>query len=226
MKQAIFGIVVVAVVCAVFVLSQSKLDESSVAHSPTETAIESNAQSHKESNEEGVQEQDSIQPHETALESSSTSNVESPKHSSNATLDSKPSTTQDLESNQSAKTFVVCADNAVVYDDSGRHIIGSALKGLKGEEVRRVGDKVVLQIKGYHRGTQILYADSVFGDPMLELHGLDSQMSLEVAIAQKDLSENANKPCEMQEPQSQHTQSQTPNLQDSQHRRVQSYGSI
>lgn len=204
MKEVAFGIIVVAVVCVVFVLSQSKLSDVS----PQEEMIESITESSEIATESQNPSEISTQPLTPDSIPESSANSPAP------TSDSQSSST--LGSDTPAQTFVVCADNVAVYESSGHSIIGRASRGLVGEEVRQVEDKIVLRIKGYHRGAQQLYKDSAFDTPMLELYGLDSQMSLEVAFIRNDLS--SEKSCEAQPQESQPSPTRP--------KRARSYGNI
>ena len=138
-----------------------------------------------------------LQSHE-ALEIKEESSVDSNPHSHSlpqAQTSDVATTSPSIESSGTPKTLVVCENDVAVYDREGRSVIGSAFVGLVGEEVGHIDDKVVLHITSYHNGTQMLYADSKFDTPMLKVYGLDSTMSLEVAIAKKDLRQYNDTPC-------------------------------
>ena len=236
MKQAIFGIVVVAVVCAVFVLSQpseSNKAESKPDHTSTELVGESGAKPQIESPMPSAQDLISSAQESTESESSPKSSEDS---SVRATPASEPRESVDshnareteaqaapvtIDSQSSAKTrrFFVCADNVAVYERSGRYIIGNALKGLAGEEAGRIDDKMILRVVSYHKGERVLYGDSVFSVPMLRLHGVDFEAILEVAIAKSDLSQDT---CQMRDIE----QSAPQDSKDPQPKKAQSYGNI
>ena len=254
MKQIAFGVVVVAVVCAVFVLSQPKSSEAAKSETstqvPTQELSESSAQDSeglKQASEESKQtltqevDSDKSQESQSSSESHSKSSVKpnpaAPEHSSNMDLDSvsKPAhnPTQNLAQDLSPKTFIVCAENVAVYERSGQSLIGSAFRGLVGVEVGRVDDKIVLQVRGYHKGAQVLYGDFAFGAPALELHGVDAQISLEVAIGQKDLSQacevqgaSPTQSSESNESRESNESAPTPHPNKPQSPKAQSYGNI
>lgn len=187
-QRLVFGVVAVVVVSAVFVLSQPKTQESSTTSTLTEEAV---SESMQESNDSEVQSPEALEIKE---ESSADSNPHS--HSLPQAQTSDVATTSpSIESSDTPKTLVVCENDVAVYDKEGRSVIGSAFVGLAGEEVGHIDDKVVLHITSYHNGTQMLYTDSKFDTPMLKVYGLDSTMSLEVAIAKKDLHQHNDTPC-------------------------------
>ncbi|PAV00868.1 hypothetical protein B9T66_00270 [Helicobacter sp. TUL] len=187
-QRLVFGVVAVVVVSAVFVLSQPKTQESSTISTLTEEAV---SESMQESNDSEAQSPEALEIKE---ESSADSNPHS--HSLPQAQTSDVATTSpSIESSDTPKTLVVCENDVAVYDKEGRSVIGSAFVGLAGEEVGHIDDKVVLHITSYHNGTQMLYTDSKFDTPMLKVYGLDSTMSLEVAIAKKDLHQHNDTPC-------------------------------
>ncbi|MFC3868132.1 hypothetical protein [Helicobacter equorum] len=188
-QRLVFGVVAVVVVSAVFVLSQPKTQESSTTNTSTEEVV---SESMQESNNSELQSPEIL---EVKDESSVDYHLDS-----QALLQTQSSdvatTSPTAESSDVPKTLVVCENDVAVYDRDGRSVIGSAFVGLIGEEVGQIDDKVVLHITSYHNGTQMLYADSKFDTPMLKVYGLDSTMSLEVAIAKKDLHQHNDTPCE------------------------------
>lgn len=187
-QRLVFGVVAVVVVSAVFVLSQPKTQESSTISTLTEEAV---SESMQESNDSEAQSPEALEIKE---ESSADSNPHS--HSLPQAQTSDVATTSpSIESSDTPKTLVVCENDVAVYDKEGRSVIGSAFVGLAGEEVGHIDDKVVLHITSYHNGTQMLYTDSKFDTPMLKVYGLHSTMSLEVAIAKKDLHQHNDTPC-------------------------------
>lgn len=188
LQRLVFGVVAVIVVSVVFVLSQPKTQESSTTSTPTEEVVSESMQESSDSE---------LQSHE-ALEIKEESSVDSNPHSHSlpqAQTSDVATTSPSIESSGTPKTLVVCENDVAVYDREGRSVIGSAFVGLVGEEVGYIDDKVVLHITSYHNGTQMLYADSKFDTPMLKVYGLDSTMSLEVAIAKKDLRQYNDTPC-------------------------------
>lgn len=213
-QRLVFGVVVVAVISAVFVLSQPKTQESSIINTPTEEVVSESVQ---ESNDE-LQSPETLEDKEESSVDSHLGSHSLPQVQTSDVATTSPTT----ESSDTPKTLVVCKNDVAVYDREGRSIIGSAFVGFAGEEVGHIDDKVVLHITSYHNGTQMLYADSKFDTPILKIYGLDSTMSLEVAIAKKDLHQHNDTPCE-----------ETENTQDShdvpthtQGNGIQNHGSI
>lgn len=91
---------------------------------------------------------------------------------------------------KSENHFFAKEDGVKVFDSEGKNTIGSTIKGFGGEEVKQIGDKVVLKVKGYKKDgdTQVLYGDSEFMLPVITLSSgsVDSD-TLEVALLKQDV---------------------------------------